>query len=103
MKYVQKTERQIPWGNISLWTEPNDTNEPSSRKETHGFDNIFRVARGMWRVWEDLGFEVNRDKHLPLEWIVEDILLFSPGNHIQPLFLETIGGSCENSNMDTHV
>ena len=53
-----KTGRQILWETPSLWTLTNDTHEAVYRKETHGLENRFGVARlegeaagrtGMWR------------------------------------------------------
>ena len=39
--------------------------------------------------WE---FGVNRCKLLPLEWISNEILLYSSGNYIQSLVMEHDGG-----------
>jgi len=40
------------------------------------------LPRGRGREWEGLGIGVNRCKLLPLEWISNEILLYSTGNYI---------------------
>ena len=42
---------------------------------------------------------VNRCKLLHLEWISNEILLYSTGNYIQSLVMEHDGGLCEKKNM----
>ena len=45
-------------------------------------------GRGSGMDWE---FEVNRCKLLDLEWVSNEILLYSAGNHIQSLGIEHDG------------
>ena len=58
------------------------TNEPFHRKETHGLGEqtygCQGVEGGSGMDWE---FGVNRYKLLPLEWISNEILLYSTGNY----------------------
>jgi len=46
--------------------------------------------------WE---FGVNRCKLLPLEWISNEIVLYSTGNYIQSLVMEHDGRECEKKNV----
>lgn len=55
--------------------------------------DFFFFARLEGRVREGLGFGGgNRCKHLHLEWVSNEILMYSPGNYTQSLFLEQDGG-----------
>ena len=50
--------------------------------------------------WE---FGVSRCKLLPLEWISNEILLYSTGHYIQSLVMEHDGGQCEKKNVYIYV
>ena len=78
------SERQIPYDITYIWNLIYGTNKPFHRKETHGLgENTCGCQRGgSWMDWE-LG--VNRCKLLHLEWISNEILLYSTGNYILPL------------------
>ena len=56
---MYKNRKTNTMGNPSLWTLKNDTHEAVYRKEKHGLENRFGVARlegeaagrtGMWRI-----------------------------------------------------
>ena len=76
-------ERQIPYDITSIWNLIYGTNEPFHRKENHGLGEqtcgYQRGGGGSGRAWE---FGVNRCKLLPLEWISNEILVYSTGNYI---------------------
>ena len=46
---------------------------------------------------------VDRCRLLPLEWISNEILLYSPGNTIQALVTEQDGGKCKQKNAYVYV
>jgi len=46
------------------------------------------LPRGRGREWDGLGIRVNRCKLLPLEWISNEILLYSTGNYNWSLIME---------------
>ena len=50
--------------------------------------------------WE---FGVNRCKLLPLEWISNEILLYSTRKYIESLMMEHDGGQCEKKNVCKYV
>ena len=62
-----------------IWNLIHDTNEPFHRKETHGFGEQTCGCQGGGSGME---FGVNRCKPLPLEWISNEILLYSTRNYI---------------------
>ena len=70
---------------ISLISGIYSTNEPFHRKENHGLGEQTCGChggggrRGSGMDWE---FGVSRCKLLPLEWISNEILLYSTGNYI---------------------
>ena len=76
-----KKERQIPYDFTSMWNLIYGTNEPFHRKENHGHGKQTCGCRGggSGMDWEA---GVNRCKLLPLEWISNEILLYSTGNYI---------------------
>ena len=78
---LSKSERQIPPDITYIWNLIYSTNEPSHRKETHGLGVQTCGCRGggSGMDWES---GVNRSKLLPLEWISNEILLYSTGNYI---------------------
>ena len=86
-------ERQIPYYSTNMWHLIYSTNEPFCRKETHGLGEqtcgCQGGGRGSGMDWES---GVNRCKLSPLEWISNEILLCSIGNHIQSLMMEHDGG-----------
>ena len=51
------------------------------------------------REWMDWEFGVSRCKLLHLEWISNEVLLYSTGNDIQSLGIEHDGTEYENENV----
>ena len=84
----QKEKRQIPYDITYIWNLIYCTNEPFQRKENHGLGEQTcgcqggGGGRGNGMDWES---GVNRCKLLPLEWISNEILLYSTGNYIYHL------------------
>ena len=80
---VSQRERQMPYDITYIWNLIYGTNEPFHRKETHGLGEHTCGCQGGWGGsgvdWE---FGVNRCKLMPLEWISNEILLYSTGNYI---------------------
>jgi len=74
-----KRERQIPCGITYIWNLTYSTNKHFHRKANHGHGEQTCVAKG---EWDGLEFGVNRCKLLPLEWISNEILLYSSGNYV---------------------
>ena len=76
-------ERQIPYDITYVWNLIYSTNEPFHRKETHGLGEqtcgCQDGGRGSRMDWES---GVNICKLLHLEWISNEILLYSTGNYI---------------------
>ena len=74
-------ERQMPCDITYIWNLIYSTNKPFHRKETHGLEEqTCGCQRGGSRIeWESA---VNRCKLLHLEWISNEILLYSTGNYI---------------------
>ena len=76
-----------------IWSLTYGTNEPFHRKENHGLGELTCGCQGGGggnrMDWE---FGVNRCKLLPLEWISNEILLYSTGNYIWSLMMEHDGG-----------
>ena len=76
-----------------IWQLVHSTNEPFHRKENHGLgEETFSCQGGEGWSGMDWEFGVNRCKLLPLEWISNEILLYSTGNYIQLLVMEHDGG-----------
>ena len=66
-----------------IWNLIYGTNEPFHRKETHGFgEKTCGCQGGRGGSGMDWELGVNRCKLLPLEWIRNEILLYSTGNYI---------------------
>ena len=79
---------------ISLILESNIcTNEAFYRKETNlwTWRTDLWLPRGRGGSGMDWVFEVSRCKLLHLEWISNEILLYSTGNYIQSLVIENDG------------
>ena len=75
-------ERQILYDITYIWNLIHSTNEPFHRKETHGLGEQTRGCHGGGGgSGMDLESGVNRCKLLPLEWISNEILPYSPGNY----------------------
>ena len=76
-------ERQIPYDITYIWNLVYGTNEPFHRKENHGLAEQTCGCQGggggSGMDWES---GVNRSKLLHLEWISNEILLYSTGNYI---------------------
>ena len=82
-KKTKKTPKQIPYDITSMWNLIYGTNEPFHRKETHGLGEQSCGCQGEGGgsgMDRELG--VNRCKLLYLEWISNEILLYSIGNYI---------------------
>ena len=76
-------ERQIPHDITYIWNLIYGTNEPFHRKETHGLgEQTCGCQGGGRRSGMDWEFEVKSCKLLHLEWISNEILLYSTGNSI---------------------
>ena len=59
------------------------TNEPFHRKENHGHgEQICGCQGGVGGSGLDWEFGVNKCKLLPLEWISNEILLYSTENYV---------------------
>uniref|UniRef100_A0A8D0K6M8 DUF1725 domain-containing protein n=1 Tax=Sus scrofa TaxID=9823 RepID=A0A8D0K6M8_PIG len=74
-------KRQIPYDITYIWNLIYGTNEPFHRKETHalGEQTCGCQVGGSGMDWES---GVNRCKLLHLEWMSNEILLYSTGNYI---------------------
>ena len=74
-------ERQIPYDITYIWNLIYGKNEPFHRKENpgHGEQTCDFQGGGSGIDWE---FGINRCKPLPLEWMSNEILLYSTGNYI---------------------
>ena len=63
-------------------------------------EKIMDMENGLWlprgREWERLGVWVNRWKLLPLEWISNEIPLYSTGNYAWSPMMERDHGSKKN-------
>ena len=70
-------ERQIPYDITYVWNLIYGTNESFHRKETHGHGEQTCGCQGGRG-----GIGVSRFKLLHLEWISNEILLYSTGNYI---------------------
>ena len=72
-----------------IWNLIYGANEPFYRKETRGFGEQTCGCQGggggSGMDWES---GVNRYKLLHLEWIINEILLYSTGNYVQSLVME---------------
>ena len=76
-KEEDKYHIQIPYITY-IWNLIYGTNEPFHRKETHGHgEQTCCRGGGSGMDWES---EINKCKLLPLEWISNEILLYSTGN-----------------------
>ena len=76
-------ERQIPHDITYIWNLIYGTSKPFHRKETHGLgEETCGCQGGEGRNGVDWESGVKRCKLLPLEWISNEILLYSTGNYI---------------------
>lgn len=73
-----------------MWNLKYGTNEPTYRTETDSQTQITDLwcQGGGGRDWE---FGVGRCKLLHLEWISNEVLLYSTGNYTQPLGIDHYG------------
>ena len=82
-------ERQIPYGITYMWNLKYGTDEPISKTETDSqtwiADMWLPRGRGSGMDWE---FGVKRRKLLHLEWIDNEVLLYSTGNYVQSFVME---------------
>ena len=77
---LSKSERQIPYNITYLWNLKYDTNEPIwKRNRVIDIDNRFVVSKG--KAIDGVGLE--GCKLLYIEWINNEVLLYSTGNYIQ--------------------
>ena len=72
-------ERQIPYDFSYIWNLIYSSNEPFHRKENQGFGE---ETCGCQRGSGGSGMDWEFAKPLPLEWINNEILLYSTGNYI---------------------
>ena len=76
-------ERPIPCYITYIWNLTYGTNEPIYNKETHGHgEQICGCQGGGGRSCTDWDFGVSTCKLLHLEWISNEVLLYSTGNPI---------------------
>ena len=84
---------KTPYDITYIWNLIYGTNEPFHRKENCGLGEQTCGCQGggggSGMDWES---GVNRCKLLHLEWISNEILLYSTGNYIQSLVMEHDGG-----------
>ena len=85
----QKEKDKQPYDIIYIWNLIYGTNEPFHRKENHGPEEqtcgCQGAGGGSGMDWK-LG--VNRCRLLLLEWIGNEILLGSTGNHVWSVMME---------------
>ena len=75
--------RQIPYAITYIWNLINGINEIFHIKEDHGLGEQTCGCQGRGGgIGMDCESEVNRCKLLPLEWISNEILLYSTENYI---------------------
>ena len=75
-----------------------------NKKQVSNIENRFVVARGEGgRSGMDWEFGVGRCKLLHLEWVSDEVLLYSTGNYIQSLWIEHDGREYEKKNVDIDV
>ena len=76
-------ERQIPYYITYIWNLMHDTNDPFHRKKNScSWRTELWLPRGRGGSGMDWEFGVNTCKLLPLEWITNEILLYSTMNYI---------------------
>ena len=77
-----------------MWNLKCDTIEPIYKTETHSqTENRLGVAKGeVGAIGMDGEFGVRRCKLLHLEWISNEVLLYSVGNYFKSLRIEHDGG-----------
>ena len=82
-----KSERegQIPYDITYVWDVKYGTNEPIYQTETDSqtWRTDLRLPKGTGGEWDGLGVWVRRYKLLHLEWINNQVLLYSTENYIQ--------------------
>ena len=89
---VSQKEKDKHYMVSCIWNLIYGTNEPIYRKKLMEVEKGLVVAKGKGREWGGLGAWVNRCKLLHLQWISNEILLYSAGNSIQSLVMEHDGG-----------
>ena len=78
-----------PYDITSIWHLIYGTNEPFHRKENHGLrEQTCACPRGGGGSGMDWESGVNRCKLLPLEWISNEVLLYSTGNYAWSLVIQ---------------
>ena len=79
----------MPYDITYIWNLIYGTDETFHRKENHGHgEQTCGCQGGKEGSGMDWEFGVNRCRLLPLEWISNEILLSSTGNHVQSLTME---------------
>ena len=89
--FAENTVFEIPYDITYIWNLIYSTNEPFYRKETNSRTwrtDLWLGERGSGMDWK---FRVSRCKLLHVEWISNEILLYSTGNTIQSLVMEHDG------------
>ena len=76
-------KRQKPYDITHTWNLIYSTNKPFHRRETHGpGEETCGCQRGEGGSGVDWESRANRCKLLPLEWISNEILMYSTGNYM---------------------
>ena len=74
------------------------------QKQTHRHKEKICCHGGVGRVWDGLGsLGMGRCKLLQLEWVVNEVLLFSTGNYIQSLVIEHDARNYEKKNIYMYI
>ena len=99
---VSQKEKEMSQDITYIWNLIYGTNEPFHREENHGLGEQTCCCQeeggGSGMDWES---GVNRGKLLHLEWISNEILLYSTGNYIQSLMMEH--DNVRKKNVDMYV
>ena len=92
-------ERQIPNDIAYMWNLKYGTNETIYKIETDSQREKTYGCQGRGRNRMDWEFGVSRYKLLHLEWISNEVLLYSTGNYIQSLGIDQDGRLYEKKNV----
>ena len=77
-----------------MWNlKQTQVNLSTKQKENHRYrEQICDDQEGSGKKWDGWRALVGRCKLLHLEWIINEVLLYSTGNYIQSLGIEYYGG-----------
>ena len=92
---AMKKQEVMPFVATMIDLETVILSQVSERQTSHDITCMWNLKKGYRRgmEWE---FGVNRCKLLPLEWISNEILLYSIGNHIKSVMMELDNGKKKN-------